>query len=143
LTPHFDKLIAMYQSAPINDWFQPRMSIPEAGVCQVELNVRREFFHAAAAIHGAVYFKMLDDAAFFAVQSLVHDVFVLTASFNLYFLRPVSAGELVSQGRVVHRTKRLFIAEAVLMQKDGKEVGRGSGNFLPSSTPLAADLGYR
>jgi acyl-coenzyme A thioesterase PaaI-like protein len=35
--------------------------------------------HSIHAVHGSVYFKALDDAAFFAVNSLVEDVFVLTA----------------------------------------------------------------
>jgi hypothetical protein len=35
--------------------------------------VRPDFFHAAHAVHGSVYFKALDDAAFFAVASLVQE----------------------------------------------------------------------
>jgi acyl-coenzyme A thioesterase PaaI-like protein len=66
--------------------------------------VRPEFFHAAHAVHGSVYFKALDDAAFFAVNSLVTDVFVLTASYNLYLTRPVTEGALRAVGRVVHRS---------------------------------------
>jgi uncharacterized protein (TIGR00369 family) len=117
--------------------------IPKAGAAEVQLTVRSEFFHAANAIHGAIYFKMLDDAAYFAVQSLVSDFLLLTTSFNLHFLRPVSRGQLVARGQVVHNAKRLFIAEAVLTNDKGKEVGRGSGTFLPSSTLLNPELGYQ
>jgi acyl-coenzyme A thioesterase PaaI-like protein len=49
-----------------------------------------------------LYFKLLDDAAFFAVNSVVRDVFVLTVSFNIYLTRPVSAGELKASGRAAH-----------------------------------------
>ncbi len=48
--------------------------------------------HAGGAVHGANYFKAMDDAAFFAANSLVDDVFVLTVSFNVYFLRPHHRG---------------------------------------------------
>jgi acyl-coenzyme A thioesterase PaaI-like protein len=41
---------------------------------------------------GSVYFKMLDDAAFFAVNSIVEDVFVYTVSLNVQLLRPVASG---------------------------------------------------
>ena len=37
--------------------------------------------HAAGAVHGSYYFKVLDDACYFAANSLVSDVFVLTVSF--------------------------------------------------------------
>jgi uncharacterized protein (TIGR00369 family) len=140
---HFETLIAMYDSAPINQWFLPRLRIPEEGRAEIELPVRDDFHHAGRAIHGAVYFKALDDATFFAVQSLVTDSFVLTSSFQLYFLRPVSDGVLLARGQVVSRSKRLYIAEGVLFDSRGKEAARGSGTFMPSSLQLGPELGYR
>jgi uncharacterized protein (TIGR00369 family) len=140
---HFETLIAMYDSAPINKWFQPRLRIEEAGRAEIEMPVREDFYHAGRAIHGAVYFKALDDATFFAVQSLVTDFFVVTSSFQLYFLRPVSEGHLLARGQVVSRSKRLYITEGVLLDNRGKEVARGSGTFMPSSMQLGPELGYR
>ena len=139
---HFEKLIAMYEAAPINQWFRPRMRIPAEGHAEIEMTVREEFYHAARAIHGAVYFKALDDATFFAVQSLVTDTFVLTSSFQLYFLRPVSEGNLLARGQVVSRSKRVYLAEGVLLDGRGKEVARGSGSFMPSTVALGPDLLY-
>ena len=141
-TKHFETLVAMYDRAPINKYFQPRLRIPEAGRAEIDLPVREDFHHAARAIHGAVYFKALDDATFFAVQSLVTDFFVVTSSFQLYFLRPVSDGQLLARGQVVSRSKRLYIAEGLLLDSRGKEVGRGSGTFMLSSIQLGPDLGY-
>jgi len=140
---HFRKLEAMYHAAPINQWFLPRLHIPEAGSAELSLAVRPDFFHAAGALHGSVYFKALDDATFFAVQSLITETFALTVSFNLYFLRPVQDGTLTARGRVVSRSKRLFIAEGTLFDARGKEAARGSGTFMPSATPLGENIGYR
>jgi acyl-coenzyme A thioesterase PaaI-like protein len=85
---HFEKLITMYDAAPINGWFKPRLRIPGEGQAEIEMAVREEFFHAAHSIHGAIYFKVLDDATFFAAQSLVTDAFVVTSTFQLYFYAP-------------------------------------------------------
>ena len=41
------------------------------GTCTMTMTVREDFFHAAQAMHGALYFMMLDNAAFFAVNSIV------------------------------------------------------------------------
>jgi uncharacterized protein (TIGR00369 family) len=139
---HFENLVMMYDRAPINEWFRPRLCIPEEGRAELELAVRQDFYHAGRAIHGAVYFKALDDATFFAVQSLVTDAFILTSSFQLYFLRPVSQGKLFAHGHVVSRSKRLYIAEGILLDDRGKEVARGSGAFMPSSLMLAPGMGY-
>ena len=142
-TEHFRRLERMYHGAPVNAFFAPVLSIVDAGVAEVRLTVRPDFFHAAGAAHGAVYFKALDDATFFAVSSLAEDVFVLTVSFNLYLLKPVSAGEVVATGRVVNRSRRLYVAEGVLIDARGREIARGSGTFMPSVQPLTPEMGYR
>jgi uncharacterized protein (TIGR00369 family) len=140
---HFETLVTMYDRAPINKWFRPVLRIPEEGRAEIEMTVREDFYHAAHAIHGAVYFKALDDATFFAAQSLVTDCFLVTSSFQLYFLRPVSEGQLLARGQVVSRSKRLYVAEGVLLDSLGKEVARGSGAFMPTSIRLGPELGYR
>ncbi|HEY2852283.1 MAG TPA: PaaI family thioesterase [Gemmatimonadaceae bacterium] len=143
MSEHFRRLERMYASAPINQFFAPRLHIPEAGVAELRMTVRPDFHHAAHAAHGAVYFKALDDATFFAANSVVEAVFVLTVSFNLYLTRPVSEGEIVARGRVVSRSKRLYLAEGVLEDARGREIARGSGAFMPSAIPLADEIGYR
>ena len=49
----------------------------------------RRPIHAAGAAHGTLYFKMMDDAAFYACNSMVSDRFLLTTAFNLVFTRPL------------------------------------------------------
>lgn len=138
---HFRKLERMYASAPTNTYYAPMLHISE-GQAQVIIPVRPDLFHAAGAVHGSVYFKALDDAAFFAVNSLVDDVFMLTVSFNMYLTRPISEGEMKATGRVIYRSRRVFIAESKLVDADGREIARGSGTFLKSKIPLSPELGY-
>lgn len=133
---HFRRLERMYHAARINEYFRPQMTVAD-GQAEVTVPVRSDFFHAANAIHGAIYFKAMDDAAFFAVQSLVTDAFIVTVSFNVYLTRPVSDGTLRCVGRVVHRSKQLFLAESELFNGE-KVVGRGSGSFMRSAILLSA-----
>jgi uncharacterized protein (TIGR00369 family) len=131
----------MYASAPINAYFAPHLTVSE-GRAEVSIPVRPKFFHAAHAVHGSVYFKALDDAAFFAVNSLVNDVFVLTVTYNVYLTRPVTSSVMSAVGRVVNRSKNLFIAEAELTDDQGRGLGRGSGSFMRSAIPLSPAVGY-
>jgi len=140
LEEHYRTLERMYVAAPCNEYYGPKISISN-GECNLVIPVQSKFFHAANAVHGSVYFKIMDDAGFFAANSLVTDVFVLTASFNIYFLKPISSGELRAHGKVVHASKRLFISESVLRNSEGEEIGRGSGTFIKSHIRLA-DIGY-
>ena len=137
---HFQALEAMYANGPINRFFRPLIHVDQ-GAAEIRMAVRPEMHHAAHAAHGAVYFKMLDDAAFFAVQSLVTDTFVLTVSFQVYLLAPVVDGEMIATGSVVHRTKRLFLAESVV-RVGGNIVARGNGSFMRGATRLDETIGY-
>lgn len=139
---HFRKLENMYQSAPTNSLYEPRLTIGE-GTAEIIISVKETHFHAMGAVHGAVYFKIMDDSAFFAANSLVEDVFVLTTSFNLHLLRPVSAGEMRAVGNVVHQSRSQIIAEAVVYDSEGRQISRGSGTFVRSRVALSPEIGYK
>ena len=80
---------------------------------------------------------MLDDAAYFAVNSQVEEVLVLTVSFHLHFLRPATVGTLISEGRVVRMSSTVCVADAVLRDDTGRELARGTGDFVRSRATLA------
>lgn len=133
----------MYLSAPINTKIYKGITIDISNEkAEVSLKIGQTFFHAANAIHGSIYFKMLDDAAFFAVNSIVHDVFVYTVSFNTQLLRPVSNGIIRSVGELKFKSNNLFIADSTLFDENNKVIGRGSGNFMKSKIQLTEDIGY-
>ena len=138
---HWRALERMYLGAPINAFYQPRIEIADQEA-QIEIDLGHRFFHPAGAVHGSVYFKMLDDAAFFAAASVVDDVFVLTTAFTTYLTRPVSQGLLRARGRIATLNRQQIIAEAVVEDGDGLEVGRGSGVFMRSRIPLVEVEGY-
>ncbi len=139
--PHFEKLARMYHGAPINQLYAHRLTVDE-GRATITWDVQAEFFHPAGALHGSAYFKLLDDAAFFAANSVVREHFVLTASFHVHFLRPVVGGRVTAEGELVSEGRHLLVAESVVLDEDGREVGMGSGTFARSGVPLSAQLGY-
>lgn len=108
----------------------------------VTIQLKEEFHHAANAVHGSFYFKAMDDSAFFAVNSIVTDVFVLTTQYNVYLSRPVSKGIIRGEGRLVYQNKSQFIAESVIYDSEGREIGRGTGTFMKSKMELADIPGY-
>ncbi|TVT47998.1 MAG: hypothetical protein FHP94_12045 [Denitromonas halophila] len=59
-----------------------------------------------------------------------------------YLTRPVSSGRNVSVGRVVNSNRTQFIAEAVLTDARGREIGRGGGVFVRSAALLTDTVGY-
>lgn len=139
---HFKKLENMYHAAPFQELIKSKLKISE-GEAELEMVIDPILHHAANAIHGFVYFKMMDDVAIFAANSMEKEFFLLTSSFNLYFLRPVQSGKIRGVGKVVSRTKSQYIAEAVIYNDENKEIGRGSGAFAVSRKTFADVLGYK
>jgi len=138
---HHRKLERLYESAPVSRLYGATITIGD-GHAEVRYAVRPEFYHSAGAVHGSVYFRALDDAAFFAVNSRVEDSFVLTVSFTVHFARPVLEGELRAIGRVIHGGGRLHLAESELVDSSGAVLAHGSGVFSRSSIPLTPEVGY-
>jgi uncharacterized protein (TIGR00369 family) len=140
---HFRALEGLYRSAPVNDLFESRLAIVEAGRSEIVFTVDPQTYHAADAAHGTLYFKMLDDAAFYAANSLVTDRFLLTTAFNLHFTKPLRNGEARAEGRWISGKRRVFVAEARIVDAEGEECARGTGTFLRSHIGLSGLAGYR
>ncbi|WP_051216213.1 PaaI family thioesterase [Ferrimonas futtsuensis] len=126
---------------PINALYRPTMEVSEASAL-IEIELSEQYHHSAGGVHGSVYFKRLDDAAFFAANSLEPEFFVLTTSFTTYLTRPVADGKMRAVGKVVNRNKTQFIAESVVYDSEGRELGRGNGIFVRGKFPLADARGY-
>lgn len=139
---HWRALESLYDSAPINSLFSSALTITGEGTSRIVFQIDPSCYHAAGAAHGTVYFKMLDDAAFYAANTLVTDRFLLTTSFNLHFSRPVREGPVVAEGRWVSGRRRVFVAEARLVDGEGEEIGRGTGTFMRSRIALSSLEGY-
>lgn len=138
---HYRRLERMYHAAPCNTYYKPQLTVTK-GAAELRIPITPNLYHAAGAAHGSVYFKAVDDAAFFATQSLVPDYFVLTTHLNVQLTRPIKEGWLTARGSVTFSSRSLFHAEAVLTGDDGKELGRGTASFIPSKINLQEDIGY-
>lgn len=139
---HWRALEGLYASAPVNRLFHSVMTIPGEGQARIVFSVDQSCYHAAGAAHGTIYFKMLDDAAFYAANTLITDRFLLTTSFNLHFTKPVREGEVVAEGRWISGRRRVLVAESRLIDAEGEEIGRGTGTFMRSHIPLSGLDGY-
>lgn len=139
---HHRALEALYRAAPINRLFASELTIIEDGTASIRFDLDEGVYHAGGAVHGTAYFKMLDDAAFYAANSLVTDRFLLTTAFNLYFTRSLKQGPVTACGRYISGRRRVFVAEARLLDASGEEVARGTGTFMRSQIALSTLAGY-
>lgn len=139
---HHRALERLYASAAINRSFPSQLSISEQGKARIDFDITPDFFHAAGAAHGTVYFKMLDDAAFYAANTLISDRFLLTTAFNMHLTSPLKEGPVVAEGKWISGRRRVLVAESRLLDAEGEEVARGTGTFMRSHIQLSGLPGY-
>ena len=141
-TQHFRKLERMYLCAPIQNLYPDTQINISHNKATITLPINTQYFHAAKAVHGSVYFRLLDDSAFFAVQSTEMEYFVLTKSFQIKLTRPVHSGLLTVQGEFQRSESGDLIASSLLFNHHKKEIGFGQGIFVKSKIQLTKELGY-
>lgn len=81
------------------------------------------------AVHGGWAATILDSALACSVQTLLaKGEAYTTAEFKVNLTRPITprTGEVVCEGRVVHRGKTLAVSEATLKDKEGKLLAFGT-----------------
>ena len=132
---YYKTLKECYENAPINKFYQPTATIAD-GIAEIRMPLKEDFYHYGNYQHGSVYFKMCDDAGYFAAQSQEFEKFIVTASYNIYFLKPIKLGQMVAKGSILNKTKTQFICETVIFNDNKDIIARGSGVFVRSSRPL-------
>jgi uncharacterized protein (TIGR00369 family) len=134
---HFRNLERHYHQAQINQKLYPntRLHVSD-GEARITLPVEPSQFHGMNAVHGSVYFKLLDDASYFAVNAKVQDVWVVTTSFQIQLTRPISSGVMTCHGRLKSMSRQWFFAEASLVDDKGRALAFGSGQFVKTSNPI-------
>lgn len=148
LVRHRNGLIAQYSGADVN-----RISFPGSRLSfngfDAEITFQADdcWLHGGGKIHGAVLFKYLDEAAYFAAQVRETRFFLVTAQFQIHFLRPLDTGLLRAEGRLRQKGTQAYVAEARLFDGKGREAAFGTGTFLKSHTALSSietyEAGFR
>ena len=144
MNDHYRGLERMYLQAPYNQQLYDDTTIDiSEGQAIITTRVSERHFHGGGAMHGSCYFRMLDDAAFFAVNSMVRDYMVYTVAFDLRLNRPVSSGIIRSVGKLKQDTQKLYIAEATLYDDKERVIASGTGKFMKSQIPIHTIPGYQ
>jgi len=138
---HCDKLARMYLAAPCNEYCDPGVRIAEREA-EVVIPAQDKLFDAAGAIHASVGFGAMTDSAALAVNSIVEKHLVAVVNFDVHLTGSTSTGELIARSRFVGMSGNHYLAESVLTDGEGREIGRGNGAFMESGISLSPDVGY-
>ena len=127
---HYDRLSKMYLKAPIQKLYPGIDLKVTKNEAVITLPAGKQFHHAGGSMHGSVYFRLLDDACYFAAMSRVEDYFILTKSFNIEFKRPHIEGTITAKAKLVKEENGEFYCEGELFNQAEKVIASGSGVFV-------------
>ncbi len=137
---HLENLEHMYLAAPYNAGHEPGIKI-SLGEADIVVPIQEDHFNAAGVLSSTICFKAMNDAAIFAVNSLVVDAVALTMSFSISLTRTPATGELLARGRFVGMSGDQYLAESILTDSNGEEIGRGEGALEVRDDPSSANAG--
>lgn len=98
------------------------------GTCGLKMKVSPEYMNTVGVQHGGITSAMADTAMGFAVQTL--GVIGFTLELHINYCAPVFLGtELTAEGNIVHAGKTTVVAEATVIDHNGKLVAKAGGTF--------------
>jgi acyl-coenzyme A thioesterase PaaI-like protein len=100
------------------------------GEADVVFPIQDGFVNARGGVPTSICIKAMNDSAVFAVSSLTSDGIAETVHFNASLTRKDPTGELLARGRFVGMSGTHYLAEAILTDANGAEIGRGDGTFV-------------
>lgn len=100
----------------------------EGGASEMRFLPRPEHMNSFQVAHGGAVMTMLDVTLATAARSVDQEVGVVTIEMKTTFMRPCKA-QLVSRGRLVHRTRSMAFVEGTIFDADGNACAHATGTF--------------
>ena len=112
------------------------------GTARARWTVGADYVGWSDKAHGGIIATLLDEVMAWAPSSF--DSWAVTAEMTIRYRSPASPGEeLVAEGRVVERRRRIYEVHGEVRGPDGRLVAQGSGRYLGASPSDKAELKER
>ncbi len=119
------------ETAPFYRLLQITMDEIDTGFARFRMPFRKELTQVNDVVHGGAIASLADTAVAFALMTLVNrGEKVTTIEFKINFLAPVDRGEMIGEARVVHKGKRLALADMEVKDETGRLLAKGNATYM-------------
>ena len=129
----FETLAQLRDSAeeePIASFLKMRLLELSPGHAKVAMNMLPEYQNFNGLIFGGIVVAVADQAFAYTVNSV--DFPSIASQFNIHFVNAAKIGdELIAEGRVVKRSRRVATAEMTVTNQEGKLIAKATGTTIP------------
>lgn len=146
---HIREVLHLINQGPYFRLLSMRVRDIGKGFASVEMKVENKHLNPFGGVHGGVYSSLIDTATYWAVYGDVEeDAGLISLDVNVDHLAPVKEGSLVVDGKRIKAGKRICMAEAVILDGNGKTLAHGTSKqmVLPGLQTIAqaaSALGYQ
>jgi len=99
--------------------------------CRIDLTVQAAHFQPFGIIHGGVLASLIDTATFWAgFLRLPDEVGLVNVDLKLNYLKAVSNGLLLTQGRCLRAGRQISYTEASVRDDKGELVAHGTSTLM-------------
>jgi uncharacterized protein (TIGR00369 family) len=100
----------------------------EGGASELRYLPKPEHMNSFMVTHGGAVMTMLDVTLATAARSIDLEIGVVTIEMKTSFMRPC-VGQLVSRGRLLHRTRSMAFTEGTIYDAQGNACAHATGTF--------------
>ena len=124
-----DDIITKYLKHPMHHNLNMNVELGNKSAT-IQLTIHDSIINLVGIVHGAIYFKLIDDACFFAALSAKKSNFVATSNMTIHYLTPASEGVLIAHAKMITKQGRKYLCECDIKDKEGTIYAYGSGSFV-------------
>jgi uncharacterized protein (TIGR00369 family) len=108
-----------------------KVSAMGKGFATVDMDIANKHLNPFGGIHGGVYSSLIDTATYWAVYCDVEEnAGLISIDVKVDNLAPVKEGNLVVKGKRIKAGKSICIAEATIVDNQGKYLAHGTSKQM-------------
>jgi uncharacterized protein (TIGR00369 family) len=128
---HVEAVIELINKGPFFKHLSMMVKELGVGYATVELGISNEHLNPFGGLHGGVYASAIDTAAYWAVYCEVdEDTGLVSIDLKVDYLAAINAGKLIVKGRSLKIGRTMCLAEATILDQNGKWLAHGSSKLM-------------
>jgi len=127
----FDQVLELINSSPFYRYMDMRVAEAGGGRSRIVMRVKPEMCNLYGICHGGAIATILDSSCGVAIgTTLEPGKVVVTVDMRINYISNLGSGELVGEGRVIHRGAQTGVAGAEVRDAAGELVAVGMSTHL-------------
>jgi acyl-CoA thioesterase len=124
------EFISSVEKEPIGSFMGMRLLEVRPGYARVGMKMRPEYLTFNGYVFGGIIMAIADQAFACATNSMGRPS--IASQFNIHFVAgPTPGDDLIAEGKVLRKGRRVDICEIAVTNKDGKLIARATGTAIP------------